>query len=34
MDILTAQSLFEQYSEATIKRWEFGADINDEFTYI
>jgi hypothetical protein len=34
MDILTAQSLFEQYSEATIKRWEFGADINDESTYI
>lgn len=32
MDILTAQSLYEQYSEATIMRWDFGADINDDFT--
>ena len=34
MDNFTAQSLFEQYSKATIKRWEFGADINDDPTYI
>lgn len=34
MDSFTAQSLFAEYSEATIKRWEFGADIDDNPTYI